>query len=342
MIPHPGDSSAGRDDGQRLRLSLRRMAPPLRRAACGTCRPGPYTPRTNGKAERFIQLLLHTWAFAYPTSAHRTQALVGWLRWCSRWRPHGSLGGLPPLAHVSHLVCSPRLGLSEVTVNGPGRTDHTLIVEDRYRAGSSRPARWPRARTSCRGGEHEPISARQCARGQRCRRVPNGGTSERESGDRRGEGPVGRGRAAHVHALVNRHRQLLAMRGSGGGSSASRPSRPSVSGSTHNSPLPSGPIRTRAPAQSGYTVFRASARSPAAPCSPSCPKWVPSPTTSSRPSSASPRQSRQPILRPQVRTNMLQLLGATCNSLCFASWCPAGTGWCMPGFVPQKTGSLWP
>ena len=69
-------------------------------------RTRPYTPRTNGKAERFIQILLHRWAyaFAYPSSAHRTRALVGWLRWYNRRRPHGSLGGLPPVSRVSH-VC---------------------------------------------------------------------------------------------------------------------------------------------------------------------------------------------------------------------------------------------
>ena len=45
-------------------------------------RTRPYTPRTNGKAERFtLQLLLHRWAyaFAYPSSAHRTP-FIGWLR----------------------------------------------------------------------------------------------------------------------------------------------------------------------------------------------------------------------------------------------------------------------
>ena len=71
-------------------------------------RTRPYTPRTNGKAERFIQILLRRWAyaFAYPSSAHRTRALIGWLRWYNRRRPHGSLGGLPPVSRVSHLVCS--------------------------------------------------------------------------------------------------------------------------------------------------------------------------------------------------------------------------------------------
>lgn len=65
----------------------------------------PYTPRTNGKAERFIQMLLRKWArrHAYPSSAHRAKALPGWLRWYNRRRPHGSLGGLPPISRVSHV-----------------------------------------------------------------------------------------------------------------------------------------------------------------------------------------------------------------------------------------------
>ena len=69
-------------------------------------RTRPYTPRTNGKAERFIQTLLRSWAygFAYPSSACHTRALAGWTRWYNRRRPHGSLGGLPPVSRVSH-VC---------------------------------------------------------------------------------------------------------------------------------------------------------------------------------------------------------------------------------------------
>ncbi len=68
-------------------------------------RTRPYTPRTTGKAERFIQILLNMWAyaFAYRSSAHRTRALISWLRWYNRRRPHGSLGGLPPVSRVSHL-----------------------------------------------------------------------------------------------------------------------------------------------------------------------------------------------------------------------------------------------
>lgn len=68
-------------------------------------RTRPYTPQTNGKAERFIQTMLRQWAYryVYPTSAHRARALGGWLRWYNRRRPHGSLGGLPPISRVSHL-----------------------------------------------------------------------------------------------------------------------------------------------------------------------------------------------------------------------------------------------
>jgi transposase InsO family protein len=44
-------------------------------------RTRPYTPKTNGKAERFIQSALREWAYAkaYPTSQHRTDELTDWL-----------------------------------------------------------------------------------------------------------------------------------------------------------------------------------------------------------------------------------------------------------------------
>jgi transposase InsO family protein len=58
----------------------------------------PYTPRTNGKAERFIQTLLREWAYrrAFPNSAHRTAALVPYLRFYNHRRPHASLGRRSP------------------------------------------------------------------------------------------------------------------------------------------------------------------------------------------------------------------------------------------------------
>jgi transposase InsO family protein len=64
-----------------------------------------YSPWTNGKAEALIKTLLNEWAyrFAYPSSEHRSRALAGFLRWYNRRRPHGSLGGRPPISRVSHL-----------------------------------------------------------------------------------------------------------------------------------------------------------------------------------------------------------------------------------------------
>jgi transposase InsO family protein len=66
----------------------------------------PYSPWTNGKAEALIKTLLREWAyrFPYPTSAHRSRALPGYLRWYNRRRPHSSLGGRPPISRVSQ-VC---------------------------------------------------------------------------------------------------------------------------------------------------------------------------------------------------------------------------------------------
>jgi transposase InsO family protein len=68
-------------------------------------RTRPYTPRTNGKAEAFIGTALREWAYryAYPTSAHRTRALPGWVRWYNRRRPHSSLGNRPPISRVAQV-----------------------------------------------------------------------------------------------------------------------------------------------------------------------------------------------------------------------------------------------
>jgi transposase InsO family protein len=71
-------------------------------------RTRPYTPRTNGKAEAFIRILQREWAYAfvYPTSNHRAKALPGWLRWYNKHRPHGGIGGHPPITRVSHAAGS--------------------------------------------------------------------------------------------------------------------------------------------------------------------------------------------------------------------------------------------
>ena len=66
----------------------------------------PYTPRTNGKAERFIQTLLREWAYRRPylSSHHRTVALEGYLRFYNHRRPHASLGRRTPWTRFQEAV----------------------------------------------------------------------------------------------------------------------------------------------------------------------------------------------------------------------------------------------
>ncbi len=66
-------------------------------------RTRPYRPRTNGKAERFIQTLLREWAYAvrYETSHHRTLALEPWIDYYNQRRPHGALNHQAPAARLN-------------------------------------------------------------------------------------------------------------------------------------------------------------------------------------------------------------------------------------------------
>ncbi len=63
----------------------------------------PYTPKTNGKAERFIQTALREWAYAqaYPTSDHRAAALPIWLHRYNWHRPHSSLKSKSPITRLA-------------------------------------------------------------------------------------------------------------------------------------------------------------------------------------------------------------------------------------------------
>jgi transposase InsO family protein len=65
----------------------------------------PYTPRWNGKVERFIQTLKREWAYAHcwPNSAERTRALASFLRYYNRRRPHSSLEDRPPISRVHNV-----------------------------------------------------------------------------------------------------------------------------------------------------------------------------------------------------------------------------------------------
>jgi transposase InsO family protein len=62
-----------------------------------------YTPRTNGKAERFIQTLLREWAYAepYESSRDRRQNLRPYLQFYNRQRPHSSLAYLAPWSRLT-------------------------------------------------------------------------------------------------------------------------------------------------------------------------------------------------------------------------------------------------
>jgi transposase InsO family protein len=62
----------------------------------------PYTPRTNGKAERFIQSALREWAYAraYTRSHQRINGLAAWLHGYNWHRPHASLAGQPPISRI--------------------------------------------------------------------------------------------------------------------------------------------------------------------------------------------------------------------------------------------------
>ena len=66
---------------------------------------GPYRPRTNGKAERFIRTLQDRWAWGalYESSAERSGALPGWLAHYNFTRRHGALGHRPPAARLAEL-----------------------------------------------------------------------------------------------------------------------------------------------------------------------------------------------------------------------------------------------
>ena len=68
-------------------------------------RTKPRRPRTNGKAERFIQTLLGGWTYAhiYASSSERARALPVWLNHYNYVRPHASLGKQPPGSRLNNV-----------------------------------------------------------------------------------------------------------------------------------------------------------------------------------------------------------------------------------------------
>ena len=89
------------DNGSSFRS--RRYAKALRRLKIKHLRTRPYTPKTNGKAERFVQTSLREWAYAraYETSEDRAAQLPGWLHRYNWHRPHRSLKSNPPISRIT-------------------------------------------------------------------------------------------------------------------------------------------------------------------------------------------------------------------------------------------------
>jgi len=65
-------------------------------------RTEPYTPKTSGKAERFIQTALREWAYAraYETSQDRAAGLRIWTRLYNWHRPRSKLKTKPPISRL--------------------------------------------------------------------------------------------------------------------------------------------------------------------------------------------------------------------------------------------------
>ena len=65
----------------------------------------PYTPRWNGKVERFILTLETEWAYSrtWPNSHQRARSLQSFIRYYNRRRPHSSLADRPPISRVHNV-----------------------------------------------------------------------------------------------------------------------------------------------------------------------------------------------------------------------------------------------
>src|SRR4051794_16912969 len=88
------------DNGSCYRSNIFRVA--CKRLGLRQIFTKPYTPKTNGKAERFIQTALREWAYAraYQNSDHRGAELPLWLHRYNWHRPHGSIGAKPPISRL--------------------------------------------------------------------------------------------------------------------------------------------------------------------------------------------------------------------------------------------------
>ncbi len=88
------------DNGSAYRSKTFREA--LQRHRLKHIRIRPYTPKTNGKAERFVQTSMREWAYArpYESSAQREAALQPFLHRYNWHRPHSALNRQPPMSRI--------------------------------------------------------------------------------------------------------------------------------------------------------------------------------------------------------------------------------------------------
>jgi transposase InsO family protein len=94
------------DNGSCYRAKLFGLA--LNTRSIRHIRTRPYTPKTNGKAERFIQTLMREWAYAhsYPSADARSADLPRWLDWYNTGRPHSALNASTPASAMNNLMRS--------------------------------------------------------------------------------------------------------------------------------------------------------------------------------------------------------------------------------------------
>jgi transposase InsO family protein len=92
------------DNGSAYRSRL--FAKALQAAGARHVRTRPYTPRTNGKAERFIQTSLREWAYGQPyaCSDDRAKAIKPWTDSYNLARPHSGIKGLTPWQRMNNLL----------------------------------------------------------------------------------------------------------------------------------------------------------------------------------------------------------------------------------------------
>ena len=100
-------------------------------------RTKPYTPKTNGKAERFIQTALREWAYARAcqTSEQRKIHLPEWTHMYKWHRPHGSLNSKPPISRIAHAMNNLlRSGVWHIAQGTPNKSEDFQMATPRPNA----------------------------------------------------------------------------------------------------------------------------------------------------------------------------------------------------------------